>query len=197
MVSNIHRFSLGSAILLLTHGATETLAMEYRSPSNAPYASRTSCFDDFSYPTLPSSLKNKPAVDSRPITKNKKMKTKNSAFKEISEGIYEISDERIPLTSENFKDEIELLLKNSAVKYVLIDSRDDYNRNGDKTIRNNIRLIKPWYENALKNSSLTEEQIYKLVWLPQGKVIEDLMNQGSFWPEGWLFSMKDYYNMAL
>ncbi|AKI78774.1 hypothetical protein qu_22 [Acanthamoeba polyphaga mimivirus] len=122
------------------------------------------------------------------------MKSENTAFKKTAEGIYEFLDNPLQLTSEKFKSEIELLLKNPEIKYVLIDSREDYNHQGDKIIRNNLRLVKSWYKNTLEDASLTEKEIYKLVWLPKEKVMDDLMNQGSFWPEEWLFSMKSYYN---
>lgn len=124
------------------------------------------------------------------------MKSENTTFKKTAEGIYEFLDNPLQLTSEKFKSEIELLLKNPEVKYVLIDNRDNYNHQGDKIIRNNLKLVRPWYKSILEDASLTEKEIYKLVWLPKEKVMDDLMNQGSFWPEEWLFSMKSYYNTS-
>ncbi|MBW8308407.1 MAG: hypothetical protein K0M45_01990 [Candidatus Paracaedibacteraceae bacterium] len=196
MVFNIQKFSLLGPILLLTNGATEALAMEYGYPSASPYTSRRSYSDNSSYISPAVSLKNKPSADTRPSIKNKKMKSENMAFKETSKGIYEVLGDQLQLTPEKFKSEIELLLKNPEVTHVLIDSRNDYNHNGDKIIRSNLRLVRPWYKSTLENSSLTKKEIYKLVWLPKEKVMDDLMNQGFFWPEEWLFSMKDYYNTA-
>ncbi|AIK96175.1 hypothetical protein [Candidatus Odyssella acanthamoebae] len=196
MISNIQKFSLMGATLLLITGSIEALAMEYQYPSAPPYTSRPSCSKDLSYPNTVS-LKNKTSRDTRPSDKNKRMKsenTENTVFKEKPEGIYTVSGDQFKLNSEEFRDEIELLLKKPEVKYVIIDTRDDYNRYGDEIIQDNIRLVKPLYQKTLGDSSLTEKQIYKLVWLPEKKVMDDLMNQMSFWPEEWLFSMKTYYN---
>jgi hypothetical protein len=54
--------------------------------------------------------------------------------------------------------------------------------------------VKPLYQETLGDSFLTDKQIYKLVWLPKEKVMDDLMSGMSSMTKAWLFSMKAYYN---
>jgi len=129
---------------------------------------------------------------SQPKIKESDLVVSNN-FEQTSGGVWLFSNTPEGLKKKDF-DEIQSLLKNPTVKYVVLDARENYNPNGDKIIRNNMSLVKIWYQDVLSSSSLKEEEIYKLVWLPKEKVINDLMNQTSFWPEEWLISMKVYWS---
>jgi hypothetical protein len=86
-------------------------------------------------------------------------------------------------------------LRNKEVSFVVLDGRHDYSRGGDREIQKNMSFIRKWYAEAKK--TMSENDIHKLVWLPESKVLDDLMNGVSFVPESWLLSMNSYYRSSL
>lgn len=85
-------------------------------------------------------------------------------------------------------EEIPSLLEDPTIDYVVLDDRKTYRHGGDKTIQNNIRIIRRLCHKQLG------ERMYKLVFLPEEKVYDDLMYGASFTPEPWLFKMLNYYD---
>lgn len=106
-------------------------------------------------------------------------------FKELSPGVFFPANPCIDST------ELELLLKDPKVSFVVLDNRYEYTFGGDKKIQANKDFIQNWYKQA--KIAIGEHNIHKLVWLPQRKVVDDLMSRMSFVPEAWLLKMDRYY----
>jgi len=107
------------------------------------------------------------------------------SFEERAPGVF------FPATSCIDSTELELLLKNPKVSFVVLDNRYEYTFGGDKRIQENKDFIQNWYKHA--KIAIGEHNIHKLVWLPKRKVIDDLMSRMSSVPEDWLLRMDHYY----
>lgn len=107
------------------------------------------------------------------------------SFEERAPGVFFPTNARIDAA------ELELLLKDPKVSFVVLDNRDEYTFGGDQKIQTNKEFIQDWYKHA--KLAIGENNIHKLVWLPQQKVVDDLMSRMSFVPEAWLLKMDRYY----
>lgn len=92
-------------------------------------------------------------------------------------------------------EKLKSMLENTNVSFVVLDGRSDYSPHGDREIQKNMSFIREWYAEARK--TMSQSDIYKLVWLPESKVLDDLMSGASFVPESWLLNMNIYYTSRL
>lgn len=116
---------------------------------------------------------------------SEKIFLKRRSFEERAPGVFFLAS--APIDSG----ELEFLLKNPRVSFVVLDDRCEYSYGGDKTIQANRDFIQNWYKQA--KVTIGEQNIHKLVWLPKQKVVDDLMSRMSFVPESWLLKMDRYY----
>lgn len=112
----------------------------------------------------------------------------NGFFDLHPKGILVLKPEYTVLPSSMFESLVPLLT-DPDIRYIVIDPRVEYNNKGDGIVRHNIRLIQPWYRKNLKDKILSKKQLYKLVWMPKNKIMDNLMSGMSFWPEDWLLEM--------
>lgn len=120
-----------------------------------------------------------------PASKLEEISLNIRSFEERAPGVF------FPVNSHIDSTELEDLLKNPKVSFVVLDDRFEYKVGGDKKIQTNRDFIQNWYKKA--KTTVGEHNIHKLVWLPKQKVVDDLMSRLSFIPEAWLLKMDSYY----
>ena len=121
-----------------------------------------------------------------PVDGRTKISSSIKNFKEKFPGVF------FPANSSIDSKELESLLKNPKVSFVVLDDRSEYKFGGDEKIQKNIDFMQSWYKKA--KATIGENNIHKLVWLPKQKVADDLMNRMSFVPEAWLLKMDNFYS---